>query len=160
MTAGITFERVRWDDPRAAQLRQQMMAELTLLYPWLEKLSAPGTAPDIDPATVVATILASSGGRPVGHAAIRRSGNDLEVKRVFVCPAARGTGLGGVLMGQVEAVAVELGVRRLVLHTGDRQPAAVRMYRRLGYTPIPLFEPYATNMPGSFCFEKTFAARR
>jgi hypothetical protein len=38
-------------------------------------------------------------------------------------------------------------------HTGDRQPDAVRLYEREGYTPIPIFPPYE-ELPFSRCFEK------
>lgn len=34
------------------------------------------------------------------------------------------------------------------------QPEAVALYSKLGYTPISLFEPYATAIPFSLCFEK------
>lgn len=160
MTAGLRFEHVAWDDHRAAQLRQLMVAELTDLYPDLAAPSEPDQPRllDVGPEDMVATILACADGQPVAHAAIRRSGDDrrsgdLEIKRVYVRTDARGAGVAGALMAEVESTARQLRARRLILHTGDRQPAAVRLYRRLGYAQIPLYEPYASTMPGSFCFE-------
>lgn len=55
------------------------------------------------------------------------------------------------LVTEVEA----LGATRVVLHTGDRQVAAVGLYERHGFTPIPVHEPYL-GVPGSLCFEKVF----
>ncbi len=107
---------------------------------------------------MVATILPFAGAMPVAHAAIRLLENDLEVKRVFVQSGARRTGVGGELMAEVESTAGRLGAKRLILHTGNRQPAAIKLYRRLGYRPIPVYEPYATTMPNSFCFEKDLTA--
>ncbi|WP_255359407.1 hypothetical protein [Frondihabitans sp. PAMC 28766] len=41
-----------------------------------------------------------------------------------------------------------------MLQTGDRQPDAVRLYERFGYTPIPVYEPYVEAIPFSLCYEK------
>ena len=38
---------------------------------------------------------------------------------------------------------------------GDRQPDAVRLYEKSGYTRIAIFPPYEA-MPYSNCFEKVF----
>lgn len=155
MTAGLRFEHVAWDDARAVELRQLMIAELTTLYPDLAAPAEPDRPRliDVGPEDMVATILACAEGRAVAHAAIRRVGDDLEIKRVFVRPEARGSGVAGALMAEIDSTARQLAAARLILHTGDRQPGAVRLYQRLGYTPIPLYEPYASTMPSSFCFE-------
>jgi ribosomal protein S18 acetylase RimI-like enzyme len=42
-----------------------------------------------------------------------------------------------------------------VIHTGDRQLAALRFYDRHGYTPIGVFPPYEA-VTYSRCFEKVF----
>jgi GNAT superfamily N-acetyltransferase len=135
----------------------------------------------VDPTTIVATVLViSDGGTPVAHAALRphdpatQHGPDTEnadthqagpqhagpqheeweIKRVVVREDARGHGIGRALMKELEAIAVDAGVSRLILQTGDRQPEAVRLYERSGFTAIPLFEPYASAMPNSLCFAK------
>ncbi|MGD0062485.1 MAG: hypothetical protein ABSB76_03485 [Streptosporangiaceae bacterium] len=48
------------------------------------------------------------------------------------------------------AVELPLG---MAVDPGDRQPEAVAAYQRAGYTPIPVFPPYA-ELPFSLCFEK------
>jgi len=55
----------------------------------------------------------------------------LEVKRVYVEPGARGSGLSRALMAELERVAFDAGVGRLILQTGDRQPDAVALYEKL-----------------------------
>lgn len=162
--SAVSVERVPWDDPRAATLREAMDAEIGPRY--ADKLDgvAPaeaeliGRALAVDPATIVATVVAVVDGRPVGHAALRDLGGDLadalEVKRVFVARSARGTGVGRELMAELERIAEASGFRRLILQTGDRQPETVVLYERIGYRRIPTYPPY---LPIAFsqCFEKT-----
>ena len=104
--------------------------------------------------TVVAVLLAmDADGEAVGHAALRRLGDLLEVKKVFVDEDGRGVGTGHALMDGVEHIARELGAHSLVLQTGDRQPDAVRLYEGIGYRRVPVFDPYRP-ITNSMCFEK------
>ncbi|MEU7894956.1 hypothetical protein AB0B45_19125 [Nonomuraea sp. NPDC049152] len=57
------------------------------------------------------------------------------------------------LLEAAEAAAARLGAERVVLQTGDRQPDAVRVYEREGYTPIPVYPPYHL-VPNSRCYMK------
>jgi GNAT superfamily N-acetyltransferase len=59
-----------------------------------------------------------------------------EVKRLWVAPPARGTGLARRLMAAVEDQARDLGLSRLRLDTSAHLPDAVAMYRRWGWTAI------------------------
>ncbi|GAB3960637.1 GNAT family N-acetyltransferase [Micromonospora vulcania] len=88
---------------------------------------------------------------PVGHAALRWHGPDLELKRMYVLPAYRGRGVAEILLDAASEAAGQLGAARIVLQTGDRQPDAVRRYERAGYRPIPVFPPYDV-LPYSRCF--------
>ncbi|MBY4129664.1 GNAT family N-acetyltransferase [Rhodococcus fascians] len=89
----------------------------------------------------------------VGHAALRWNGSDLELKRMFVEPDHRGTGVSAALLEASENAARDQGLRRLILQTGDRQPDAVRLYEKSGWTRIPVFPPYEV-LPFSNTFEK------
>ena len=96
---------------------------------------------------------------PVGHACLRAlagaMAGDLEIKRMYVVPDARGSGVADALLAAVERRAPDEGVSRVVIHTGDRQLAALRFYERHGYTPIDVFPPYEA-VTYSRCFEKVF----
>ena len=90
---------------------------------------------------------------PVGHAALRPFEDALEVKKVYVLPGARGRGISKLLMDELEAIAGERGVTRLVLQTGPLQPEAVGLYESLGYRAIEPYGGYGV-IPGVRCFEK------
>ena len=82
-------------------------------------------------------------GQPVGCGAVRRIEPTVaEIKRMYVAPAARGRGVGRRILVELEAEARQLGVRRLVLETGPRQPEAIALYARAGFVEIPLFGEY------------------
>ncbi|MFS1302791.1 GNAT family N-acetyltransferase [Streptosporangium longisporum] len=151
----ITVTAVEWDDDAAVALRQAMTEEMDARY--ADLIAVPGLVPEgmhVTPDTVVYTGVARSAlGVPVGHVALRAFGGELELKRMFVVPAERGGGVAQALLAAAEDAARALGASRIVLQTGPRQPDAVRMYLREGYTPVPVFPPYE-GLPGSHCFEK------
>jgi GNAT superfamily N-acetyltransferase len=90
-----------------------------------------------------AFLVAYCDGRPIGCGAVRRNEPGIaEIKRMYVAPEARGRGFGRRVLDELEAVARQLGVRRLVLETGPRQPEALALYRNAGYVDIPLFGEY------------------
>ncbi len=159
-----TIERVDWDDERAVVLRAAMDEEIGPRYAEVfaafDDETAALLAQDfaVDPATIVDVILVlDPSGESVGHAALRALGDDLEVKRVFVDPRARGRGASRALMAALERLAVSRGAERLILQTGDRQPEAIALYERIGYRAIPVFEPYV-RFAGSRCFAKALTA--
>jgi GNAT superfamily N-acetyltransferase len=56
-----------------------------------------------------------------------------EVKRLYVRPAQRGSGIAAALMDTLEAFAVRAGYRAVYLDTFDELAEAVRFYERRGY---------------------------
>ena len=94
-------------------------------------------------------------GMPVGCGALRLLDVETaELKRMYVRPIARGSGLGRRLLAALEAQARALGARRLVLETGIRQTAALAFYRTMGFQPIPLFGEYCLSPETSVCLGK------
>lgn len=93
-----------------------------------------------------AFFVAYFGDEPVGCGAVRRIAPAIaEIKRMYVVPAARARGVGRQIVAQLESIARELGATQLVLETGVRQPEALAMYTRAGFTRIPLFGEYANT---------------
>jgi GNAT superfamily N-acetyltransferase len=76
-----------------------------------------------------------------------------ELKRMYVLPESRGSGLGRLLLEALEREARRLGYTGIVLETGDQQPEALGLYVSAGYGPIPCYGVYASRAL-SMCFEK------
>lgn len=64
---------------------------------------------------------------------------DVEIKRMFVVPAARGRGYARLLLGELERTARDHGHKRMVLETGIEQPEAMNFYRTSGYVAVTPF---------------------
>lgn len=91
---------------------------------------------------------------PVGCGAVKVfESNTMEVKRMYVPPAMRGKGIASILLRGLEIWAKELNYNRCVLETGIRQPEAIALYEKNGYTRIPNYGQYQ-GIPNSVCFEK------
>jgi GNAT superfamily N-acetyltransferase len=92
--------------------------------------------------------LAIADGRAIGCVGLRPLRADLcEIKRLYVQPAFRGTGLGRRLAETVLAEAGRIGYRRVCLDTLPSMGGAIALYRVLGFTEI---EPYCDNpVPGA-----------
>ncbi|QLQ16985.1 MAG: GNAT family N-acetyltransferase [Micropruina sp.] len=81
-------------------------------------------------------------GRPVASGSWRRivpgrvafSVPTAEIKRMYVTDDQRRRGLGRAMLFHVEDDAAAHGLARVVLETGSKQPAAIALYRALGYT--------------------------
>ena len=97
--------------------------------------------------------LAYQNGKPVGCAALHKLADGIgEMKRLYVKPEARGTGLGRQLSEQIIAAARSIGYRTLRLDTvADRMPGAIALYRAQGFVEIA---PYRFNpVPGALYME-------
>lgn len=108
---------------------------------------------DFDPARLV-FFVARAAGQPVACGALRSlDAATGEVKRMYVVPARRRSGLARLLLAEVEAAARERGHRTLRLETGNRSPASLALYRSSGFREIPPYGEYVGN-DYSVCFEK------
>jgi putative acetyltransferase len=139
-----------WADPAGAALRDAQRAELDGRYSSTDhEPGAPPSAADID-----VFVVASADGEPVACGALRRLGPDCaEIKRMYVVPGARGSGVAIRVLQALEAAAVERGWTTLRLETGTEQPDAQRFYEREGYHRIPLFGSYVGSHL-SVCYER------
>lgn len=146
-----TIEERAWDDPAGAALRAAQRAELDARYGCEDhEPGAPPSAADID----LFLVAVDPDGDALGCGALRRlDPASAEVKRMYVTPAARGSGVATALLRALEAAAVHRGWTTVRLETGTAQPEAVRFYEREGYRSIPLFGAYQGSTL-SLCYER------
>ncbi len=91
---------------------------------------------------------------PVGCGAIKEYTKDtVEIKRMYVPVNKRGLGIASKVLNELEKWACELGYTKCILETGKRQPDAIGLYVKNGYTLIPNYGQYE-NMENSVCYEK------
>ena len=137
----IKIEQVPADDEELGKLRQELRADLTARYP------EQGADTDDHLNESIRFLLMSQDEVAIGCCALQRnegSGLDgLELKRMYVVPAARGTGVANRLLAAAEALGRELGAPQIYLETGTRQPESIRFYERNGFGEIPVYPPFA-----------------
>jgi GNAT superfamily N-acetyltransferase len=140
-----------FDAPDSVALRDAMQAEVRERY---GGDTEPGAKPSARDVTVF-LVARDEDGTPLGCGGLRPVDADTaEIKRMYVAPAARGRGLGALLLAALEDEARALGISRLQLETGPRQPEAIAVYIRAGYAPIPCWGAYATERM-SRCYGRT-----
>jgi GNAT superfamily N-acetyltransferase len=162
----LSIARVDWFDPRGVALRAAMDLETSAMYAQFtagrtpEVRAAIDAVLTVDPAAIEVSVIALNGDGPVGHAALRpfhddggEFGDELEVKKVFVDAAARGTGVARALMAWLEEYAASAGIGSLVLQTGPLQHDAIALYEKIGYVAIEPYGGYGV-IPGALCYRK------
>jgi len=103
-------------------------------------------------------VVAYVNNEAVGCGAIKAYMPDaVEVKRMYVQQGKRGQGIASTLLKALEAWATDLNYTKCVLETGKKQPEAIGLYRKNGYTVIPNYGQYE-NVENSVCFEKVLKA--
>ncbi|AZH84770.1 GNAT family N-acetyltransferase [Plantibacter sp. PA-3-X8] len=143
-----------WTDEVGARLRRAQRTELDARYGSDDH--EPGTPPSGDDIAVF-LVATDAAGTALGCGALRLlAEHRAEVKRMYVAPAARGTGVAVAVLRALEDEARSLGVEELLLETGTAQPDAMRFYEREGYAPIPAFGPYVDE-PLSRCYARRLA---
>jgi GNAT superfamily N-acetyltransferase len=144
--------------PEVQDLIDQLNQELAARYP------EPGANHfRLDPEEVGpgrgAFLLARWEGQAVGCGALRiLEPGTAELKRMFALPSSRRRGIGRAILGALEDEARRLGVARLVLETGIRQPEAIALYRAHGFSELPPFGEYVLSAATSVCMTKDLSA--
>jgi ribosomal protein S18 acetylase RimI-like enzyme len=104
-----------------------------------------------------ALLLAYRGSAAVACGAVKHHpGEPSEIKRMWVAPEARGEGLGGRMLAELEGLAVASGATVARLETNRNLVEAIAIYRSAGYVEVAPFndEPFAHHW-----FEKALAPR-
>jgi len=140
-----------WDDPDGAALRAAQRIELDDRYGSDDH--EPGAAPSADDIDLFLVAI-DGAARAVACGALRRlDDTSAEIKRMYVLPEMRGSGVATAVLRELESAAARRGWTTLRLETGTEQPDAQRFYSREGYHEIPLFGHYVGSTL-SVCFER------
>lgn len=103
-------------------------------------------------------IVIYDGDKPIGCGCFKPYDADaVEIKRMYVRPEARNKGVGALVMQNLEQWAIELGYKACVLETGDNQPEAVALYKKVGYVVTEKYGVYV-NLNNSICMRKSLVA--
>ncbi len=101
-------------------------------------------------------LVARHDGEPVGCGALCVHGRTYaELKRIYVSGAARGAGLGRMIVQQLERRARQAGLNSVRLETGIHQHEALALFRAQGFVERPAFGEYRPD-PLSVFMEKKF----
>jgi putative acetyltransferase len=102
-------------------------------------------------------LLAWEGEQAAGCVALRPLEPGIcEMKRLYVRPAYRGTGLGRRLVEHIIQEAKDAGYRRMRLDTIPTMVGALALYRAVGFRPIPSY--WANPTDGAVFLELTLRA--
>jgi putative acetyltransferase len=78
--------------------------------------------------------IAREDGVAIACGALKRHRDGVgQIKRMYTRAPYRGQGIGGRMVAEIEKLARAEGLHQLVLETGDRHPAAWRVYERAGF---------------------------
>jgi putative acetyltransferase len=84
-------------------------------------------------------------GKAIGCGALTRNDGWGEIKRMYVTASARRRNVGSLILDTIEEYASANGIPILRLETGERQSAAISLYRSHGYKPRGPFGGYADD---------------
>jgi GNAT superfamily N-acetyltransferase len=154
MSTSAELRAVGYADPVAQHLIERVQQEYVVRYGGRD-------AAVVDPAEFSPPLgrflVAEVDGVPAGCGGWRAHGNGVaELKRMYVEPAFRRQGIAALVLGELERSATEAGHRHLLLNSGDRQPEALALYARAGYTPVAGYGVYADS-PGAVFLGKELA---
>jgi len=150
----LIIERVDPQHLQALTLLAEAGIEARALYP--ELFSSDSPAPTNEPlGEREVYLLAWREGVAVGCGALRRiDAGTGEVRRMFVTRVARREGVARALLARLEAEALALGYRRLLLETGVKQKPAMALYRASGWRRTKAYGSFVGDTT-SVCFGKT-----
>jgi GNAT superfamily N-acetyltransferase len=139
----IEIRTTRLDDPVARAMVKEALADLGARYGGSGD-ETPVDASEFEPPTGH-FLVAWIDGVPAGCGGWRTLAEDdmvAEIKRMYTAPDWRGRGVASAVLRAIEASARDAGKKRAVMETGDRQPEAIALYRKLGYERVPNFGYY------------------
>lgn len=138
-------------DPDVRALIAELDAFNTALYPAESNHFDP---PEKLAATRGVFLVAEGGAGLVGCGAAKHCGEWAEIKRMFLKPEARGSGLAALILERLLDWARNEGLTLARLETGNVSEGALKLYRRAGFREVTAFPPYQPD-PLSIFMERT-----
>jgi GNAT superfamily N-acetyltransferase len=156
--ADLRIERVSMSHPDARLLTEEVQQEYVVRYGGRDE--TPYDAAEFDP-PIGAFYVGYRDDRPVSMGGWRfrtdvsRLGSQrpVEIKRMYVVPAARRSGLARLMLAHLEATARDAGADVVILETGLEQPEGISLYESSGYERIEGFGHYR-GFPRNRCFAR------
>ncbi len=153
----VTLRLVRVDTPDARTLQEAQQTELGELFGFRGFALAD---PPQFRSPRGAFLVAYDDGAPVACGGICPLGalpGTAEVKRMYTVPSYRRRGIGVRILRALEVEARAFGYQATALETGTVMDWAIALYAGEGYSKIPLFPPYLSNIHSS-CLGKVLRA--
>ncbi|MGI8526620.1 MAG: GNAT family N-acetyltransferase [Pseudolabrys sp.] len=102
-------------------------------------------------------LIARDDGEPVGCVGLRpiEPPDCFEMKRLYVAPEKRGTGLGRRLIDAIINEAERIGYREMRLDTLPTMSEAIALYRRSGFEPMASY--YETPVEGTLFMRRALS---
>lgn len=148
----ISLSNVRFESSAVQALLDEWNNEIRATNPSFSAAGGSTVEPSEFSAPHGVFVLAVDMETPVGCGGLRRlTSTKGEIKRLFVCRAARGRGVGRALLDALEERAPRLGFTQIRLDTGGGEPDVLALFRSANYQPI---EDYNGNPYARYWFEK------
>jgi GNAT superfamily N-acetyltransferase len=144
----VELRTVGYDDPVAVELVERVLQEYVVRYGGRD-------AARVDPGEFCPPeglfLVVEVDGVPAGCGGWRVHGPGVvELKRMYVEPRFRRHGIARRVLAALESSATAAGHRDVLLNSGSRQPEALALYARAGYTPVPGYGVYAASPDAVF----------
>ncbi|MET1064321.1 MAG: GNAT family N-acetyltransferase [Arthrobacter sp.] len=148
----LNIRQVTWSHPVGADLRAAQQAELDARFGSNDHEAGPPPSEADTAVFLVAHDKAS--GQPVGCGGLRiLDGNTAEIKRLYVLPYVRGSGVASSILAALEEHAHSLGLTSITAEAGSAQPDGRHFYEGTGFSHVPNFGPYI-GVEHSYCYAK------
>lgn len=148
----LNIRQVPWANPVGADLRAAQQAELGARFGTSDH--EPGPPPSEADTAVFLVAHDKASGQPVGCGGLRiLDASTAEIKRLYVLPYTRGSGVASSILAALEARAHSLGITSITAEAGSVQTDGRQFYENSGFVQVPNFGPYV-GVEHSYCYAK------